>query len=93
MIANHLTPAYSSPAGANSPAGFGDPIKLAHKRPKSIARRFFTLVTMFYGGCAWETSGSAGCQLSRFANLRTAATHIRLATISGSSTQKLELRP
>lgn len=38
-----------------------------------------------YGGCAWETFGSAGFLDSRFANPRTAATSIRLATNGGSS--------
>lgn len=32
-----------------------------------------------HGGCAWETFGSAGFLMYRFANLRTAATN-RLAT-------------
>ena len=41
-----------------------------------------------YGGCAWETFGSAGFLMYRFANLRTAATLIRLATDRGSSTHK-----
>lgn len=46
-----------------------------------------------YGGRAWETFGSAGFQVSRFANLRTAATHNRLATVRGSSKNKLGAPP
>ncbi|GAB7561817.1 hypothetical protein nrt1_60140 [Pseudomonas aeruginosa] len=38
-----------------------------------------------YGSRAWETFGSAGFRVSRFANLRTAASLIRLATGRGSS--------
>lgn len=86
MIANHLTPAYSSPAGANSPVGFGDPRnsrRTSAKHPKAGA--FFVPVLSSYGSCARETFESAGCLESRFANLRTAATHIRLATFRGSS--------
>ncbi len=51
----------------------------------SIAGAFFVPAFLLYGGCAWETFGSAGVLYARFANPRTAATLIRLATISGSS--------
>ena len=77
---------YSALAGANSPAGFGDPSN--NRRigaPVSIAGAFFVPAMLCYGGCAWETFGSAGFLLSRFANLRTAASNNRLATIRGSS--------
>ncbi|VVP89112.1 hypothetical protein PS910_02701 [Pseudomonas fluorescens] len=77
---------YGSPVAANSATGFGDP---SHNRrtgaPISIAGAFFVPAYPVYGGCAWETFGSAGFLLSRFANLRTAATLIRLATNRGSS--------
>ncbi|MGR3888676.1 hypothetical protein FW764_17250 [Pseudomonas sp. 1152_12] len=36
-----------------------------------------------YGGCAREIFGSAGCLGDRFANLRTAATPLCLATCCG----------
>ncbi|MGE1152751.1 hypothetical protein [Pseudomonas kitaguniensis] len=41
-----------------------------------LCRFFCTRKAVLYGGCAWETFGSAGFALfHRFANLRTAATH------------------
>jgi len=40
-----------------------------------------------YGGCAWETFGSAESYTSRFANPRTAATLTCLATGVGGSTR------
>ena len=86
------TPArmYRPAAAANSAVRFGDlNFKLAHKRPMTIAGAFFVLAMLLYGGRTWETFGSAGCQLARFANLRTAATHNRLATVRGSSTSQV----
>ena len=77
---------YSIPVVAQSAAGFGDPIN--NRRTGAlpcIAGAFFTSVIMLYGSCARETFGSAGFLLSRFANLRTAATLNCLATICGSS--------
>lgn len=50
-----------------------------------LAGAFFVSVMSCYGGRARETFGSAGFLLPRFANLRTAATHNRLATVRGSS--------
>lgn len=50
-----------------------------------IAGAFFASAQSFYGGCAWDTFGCAGCLTSRSANPRTAATHPRLAAKSGSS--------
>lgn len=87
-VANKVNGLYSPPVATLLATGFGDPIKLAHKRRKSIARRFFSPVAMCHGGCARETLGSAGSQLAQFANLRTAVTQNRLATIhDGSSSQ------
>ena len=78
--------AYSRLVAANSAIGFGDP---SHNRrtgaPITIAGAFFVPACPVYGGCARETFGSAGFLLSRFANLRTAATLNRLATVRGSS--------
>lgn len=86
LIAGNRDARYGSPVAANSAAGFGDP---SHNRrigaPITIAGAFFVPAVPCYGGCAWETFGSAGFLLSRFANLRTAATLNRLATIRGSS--------
>ena len=76
---------YSLAVAAKSATGFGDPIYNRRTgAPITIAGAFFVPAFPFYGGCAWETFGSAGFLLSRFANLRTAATHNRLATVRGS---------
>lgn len=86
-LAQHYTARYSCPVTANSVTGFGDPKTTRRtSAPSPIAGAFFVPSIRFYGGCAWETARSAGFRVSRFANLRTAATHIRLATIRGSST-------
>ncbi len=77
---------YSESVAANSATGFGDPItsrRISAHHPTAGA--FFVPAVKCYGGCARETFGSAGCLESRFANLRTAATLNRLATIRGSS--------
>ena len=49
-------------------------------------------VTSRYDGRMWETFGSAGCQLSRFANLRTAVTH-SFGDERGSSKPKVGAPP
>ena len=68
---------YGSPVAANSATGFGDPIsKRRTGAPITIAGAFFVSAHPVYGGCAWETFGSAGFRLPRFANLRTAATQL-----------------
>ena len=77
---------YIASVAANSATGFGDPINIRRTgAPITIAGAFFVPVRPCYGGCAWETFGSAGFLMYRFANLRTAATPNRLATIRGSS--------
>jgi len=77
---------YRPSVAANSATGFGDPITVRRtSAPLMIAGAFFVPAHPIYGGCARETFGSAGCLTSRFANLRTAATLNRLATIRGSS--------
>lgn len=86
-IANHKHPAYSSPVATLLATGFGDSNttrRTSAHHPKAGA--FFVPVASSYGGCAWDTFGYAGFRVSRFANLRTAATQYRLATIRGSST-------
>lgn len=85
---------YRATVAAKSVTGFGDPnLKLAHMRPKTIAGAFFVSAMPLYGGRAWETERSAGCQLARFANLRTAATNNRLATVRGSSITQVGAPP
>ncbi len=86
-VANRPRQPYSSPVAANSATGFGDSNttrRTSAHHPKAGA--FFVPVASSYGGCAWDTLGYAGFRVSRFANLRTAATQYRLATIRGSST-------
>lgn len=80
---------YLLPVAANSAAGFGDPIR--HRRtgaPFPTVGAFFVPAVPSYGGCARDTFGYAGFLCPRFANLRTAATLNRLATIRGSSSDK-----
>lgn len=77
---------YRLPVAANSATGFGDPNTTRRTgAPFTIAGAFFVPAYPVYGGCAWETFGSAGFRVSRFANPRIAATLIRLATNRGSS--------
>ena len=92
-IASRKRPAYSSRVAAKSATGFGDPIKLAHKRPSNTkAGAFFVPVASRYDGRVWDTFGYAGCQLSRFANLRTAVTH-SFGDERGSSKPKVGATP
>lgn len=89
FVAGNCDARYGSPVAANSAAGFGDPTKSRRmSAPITIAGAFFVPAVPCYGGCARETFGSAGFLDSRFANLRTAATLNRLATISGSSSNQ-----
>lgn len=89
LVAGNRDARYGSPVAANSAAGFGDPTKSRRiSAPITIAGAFFVPAVPCYGGCARETFGSAGFLDSRFANLRTAATLNRLATISGSSSNQ-----
>jgi hypothetical protein len=85
-IARHNQSRYGLIVAAKSAARFGD---LNTSRRNSAhypkAGAFFVSAFSSYGGCAWDTFGYAGCLESRFANLRTAATLNRLATIRGSS--------
>ena len=76
---------YSLVVAANSVTGLGNPLNnRRNSAPITIAGAFFASAYSFYGGCAWETFGSAGFLLSRFTNLRTAATH-SLGNERGSS--------
>lgn len=78
---------YGPPVAANSVTGFDGPNTTRRtSAPVTIAGAFFASAMSRYGGCAWETFGSAGFRVSRSVNPRTAATHIRLTAIRGSST-------
>jgi hypothetical protein len=89
IIARRHRRRYLAVVTAKSATGFGDPIKQkAHKRHQRTAGAFFVPAIRLNGGCAWDTFGYAGFLLPRFANLRTAATQYRLATISGGSSAK-----
>lgn len=89
-LALRRTTRYSPPVAVNPATGFGDPINVRRTgATKTIAGAFFVPAMPLNGGRARETFGSAGCLTSRFANLRTAATHNRLATVRGSSNTTL----
>jgi hypothetical protein len=89
LVASNRSRGYRSPVAAKSANGFGDPTNSRHKSASiTIAGTFFMPALLDYGGCAWETLGSAGFLDSRFANPRTAATLIRLATNRGSSSNQ-----
>jgi hypothetical protein len=76
---------YSLPVAANTATRLGNPLNNRRNSAHiSFAGAFFAPAFPFYGGCAWETFGSAGFLLSRFTNLRTAATH-SLGNERGSS--------
>ena len=77
---------YPFAVAAQSANGFSGPINNRRTgAPITIAGAFFVPATLFYGGCAWETFGSAGVLYARSANPRTAATLIRFAANCGSS--------
>ena len=77
---------YPFAVAAKSANGFDGPINNRRTgAPITIAGAFFASAYPFYGGCAWETFGSAGFLLSRSVNLRTAATLNRLTAVRGSS--------
>ena len=76
---------YSLDVAANSVTGLGNPLNnRRNSAPITIAGAFFASAYSFYGGCAWETFGSAGVLYARSVNLRTAATLIRLTANRGS---------
>ena len=77
---------YPFAVAAQSANGFDGPSTYRRTdAPITIAGAFFASAYPFYGGCAWETFGSAGFLLSRSVNLRTAATLNRLTAVRGSS--------
>ena len=88
-VAKRHCPRYGSPVAANSATGFGDPSRQRRTGAHHpIAGAFFVPAMLCYGGCAREAERPAGFLCPRFANLRTAATLNRLATIRGSSNDK-----
>ncbi len=80
-------PLYAFLAGAKSSAWFGDRIKTWRTSAHRNEGAFFASIIRVYGGCAWETVRSAGFQVSRFANLRTATPINCLATAGDGSTK------
>ena len=78
-------PLYCPAVAAKSATGFGDPYFSRRISAPIEAGAFFVPNLRLYGGCARDTFGYAGCLESRFANLRTATTQNRLATVCGSS--------
>jgi len=86
VVARRKTERYALAVAANSATGFDGPSSYRRTgAPFTIAGAFFVPAFRFYGGCAWETFGSAGVLYARSVNLRTAATFIRLTASRGSS--------
>jgi hypothetical protein len=54
--------------------GFGDSMTTVQKPPSFLGAFLSALGYLCFGGCAWETLGSAGFTIVRFANPRTATT-------------------
>jgi len=84
-LANEEARGYSRFVVANSTIGRRGPAISRRTGADHTAGAFFVPAAPSYGGCAWETFGSAGFLESRSANLRTAATLIRFAANRGSS--------
>ena len=60
-VALSKTGRYSLAVAANSAIGLGGPNSTRrNSAPITIAGAFFVPAFLFYGGCAWETFGSAG---------------------------------
>ncbi len=88
-LAKRISHGYLRPVAAKSATGFDGPISRRRTgAPITIAGAFFVPAYLVYGGCAWETFGSAGFLLPRSVNLRTAATLFRLTANRGSSSAK-----
>ena len=54
--------------------GFGDSMPWYRSLRGFLGALLNALGCLFFGGCAWETLGSAGFTMARFANPRTATT-------------------
>lgn len=85
MLANATPCVYAEGAGAKSSVGFGDPNTSRRTSAHHEPGAFLMPGIHDYGGCAWETFGSAGFLECRFANLRTATPINCLATVGGGS--------
>lgn len=84
-LAAIITRRYAGPVAAKSADGRRGPAISRRTSADHTAGAFFVPAAPSYGGCAWETFGSAGFLESRSANLRTAATLFRFAANRGSS--------
>ena len=80
---------YASPAGAKSSAGRENP-NSQRRTSAPMTGAFFVPVS--YGGCAWETFGSAGFLECRSANPRTVAP-IRCFAAAGDDSTTLGVIP
>ncbi len=87
-LALSIPTGYSTSVAAKSATGRRGPASKRRTSADHTAGAFFVPAAPSYGGCAWETFGSAGSLLPRSANLRTAATLIRFAANRGSSSAK-----
>lgn len=85
MLTTITSPANVTGVTAKSVAGFGDPRETWRTSAHRDTGAFFMPALRVYGGCAWEPFGAAGFQVSRFANLRTAAPIRCLATAGAGS--------
>lgn len=78
---------YCSFVVARSAAGFSRPKSNRRTSAHPVAGAFFVPATQSYGGCAWETFGSAGFLFDRSANPRTVTSNGCLAAAGGDSNQ------
>ena len=83
-IANRKRRAYSSHVAAKSAIRFGRRNTSRRNSAHTDAGAFFVPAT-FYGSCARDSFGGAGCLESRSTNLRTAATQTCLVASGGGS--------
>lgn len=91
VLALTISPRYSAPVAVNPVTGRRGPnIRMAHKRPHSIAGAFFASAMSLYGGRAWDTLGCAGVHSGRSANPRTAATLFVSRRIVAAPTYRME---
>ena len=75
LVAGNRDARYGSPVDAKSAAQVWRPgEEIGAPAPHPTAGAFFVPAVSCYGGCAWETFGSAEFLLPRSANPRTAAT-------------------
>jgi hypothetical protein len=63
-----------SPSAPKWRIGFGDSMPWYRSLREFLGALLNVRCYLIYGGCAWETLGSAGFTMARFANPRTATT-------------------